>query len=86
MTFVVFLTFAMGAIASIGVVRAADRHRRWTLALVERRRRRVADALRALDREWWQTPGDRPPAATPILDARAKASDGPRRIVLRVRE
>jgi len=85
MTFVVFLTFVAGALASFGLARAADRHRRWTLAMVERRRRRVADALSALERDLWEASGETPPYAIPVAPE-APAVPVPRKIVLRVRE
>ena len=87
MTFVVLLTFAIGALASVGVARAADRHRRWTLAMVERRRRRVADALRAMEHDLWDAAGERPPQPAPSRQNALPPSPAePRRIVLRVRD
>jgi hypothetical protein len=77
MTFVVLLTFTIGALASLGVARAADRHRRWTLAMALRSRRRVLDALAPTEREAWQPDADAPRIAAP---------DAVRRIVLRVKE
>ena len=86
MAFLILLTFLAGAIVSLGVARATDRHRRWTLAMIERRRRRVADALGALERDLWDATGDSPP--TP--DARARFAtpardEPPRRVELRVK-
>lgn len=53
MTLLLPITLAAGAAAALAWARLAERHRQWTLVMAERRRRRVQDALAALERDLW---------------------------------